>query len=172
MDASKIDELDVSIFLSEETLKRLGFRWEQHDRQPSKHWVLWIGGLLDRMFSGPEDLGIEVAFNESSDDWFCWLRSDAAHRYHRFIHIRHIKYEHELVDLISALSGVKFDAQNVVYGCLRTEEHAMALKAEQDRLDLRILANSHPWTDFEKDPHRAKPSVMTAEDAIKGGLSK
>jgi len=31
------------VILTEEWLKRVGFKWHQLDRQPDKHWLLWLG---------------------------------------------------------------------------------------------------------------------------------
>jgi hypothetical protein len=30
--------------ISEAWLKAAGFKWSQLDRQPDKHWILWLGG--------------------------------------------------------------------------------------------------------------------------------
>lgn len=32
--------------ITEEWLKSVGFKWHQFDRQPDKHWLLWLGGGL------------------------------------------------------------------------------------------------------------------------------
>jgi hypothetical protein len=38
-------DLDESI--SEPWLRCAGFKWHQIDRQPSKHWVLWLSHCFD-----------------------------------------------------------------------------------------------------------------------------
>src|SRR5579885_196517 len=49
--------------ITEEWLKSIGFRWHQFDRQPDRHWLLWLGGAIGdgAAFTSYEDLGIEVA---------------------------------------------------------------------------------------------------------------
>lgn len=34
--------------ITEDWLRDCGFKWEQHERQPAKHWVLWIGVAWSR----------------------------------------------------------------------------------------------------------------------------
>ena len=34
---------DIDLPLTEEWLKENGFKWHQFDRQPDKHWLLWLG---------------------------------------------------------------------------------------------------------------------------------
>src|SRR5581483_2897613 len=89
--------------LTEAWLRAVGFRWSQDDRQPSKHWVLWIGGAcVDASekdvgkFQSSESLGIEVAKDNRCDWWYCCVRSDFASRYGRFLHVRHIDKVSEL----------------------------------------------------------------------------
>lgn len=166
-----LPQLDLPI--DENWLRDLGFNWHQLERQPSKHWLLWIGGafLKREMFTGPDDLGIEVAAG-TDGSWFCWFRSDTAHRYHRFIHLRHIYYRQELVAIISALIGYDFDPANCFYGSLARPEHADYLRKENERLDLKWRHEAsphHKWSTIEKDDTRgqALPEHYEAHEKAK-----
>src|SRR5580700_3412261 len=82
---------DAAMPITEEWLKESGFRWHRLERQPDKHWLLWLGDAMgDGYMTSYEDIGIEVAPMFKRQEWFCWLRSDCAGQYHRFIHLRHI----------------------------------------------------------------------------------
>jgi len=105
--------------ITEEWLKSSGFKWDQFDRQPEKMWTLWLGAALvdvrngnkRKMFAGPEDVGIEVTTQKENGvvkNWSCFLRSDVAGRYGRFLHIRYLVYRDELVAIIEALTGQQF----------------------------------------------------------------
>lgn len=164
---------DLTAPISEDWLKQVGFKWHQIERQPSKHWLLWIGGafLKREMFTGPDDLGIEVATG-TDGSWFCWFRSDTAHRYHRFIHLRHIYIRQELVAIISALIGYEFNPSNCFYGSLARPEHADYLRKENERLDLKWIMESPPrckWAIIEKDDTRgqALPEHYEAHEKAK-----
>lgn len=146
--------------ITEDWLKAIGFRWHQLDRQSDKHWLLWIGGAQYSRSTSYEDLGIEVAPTLTDNEWFCWLRSDAAGRYHRFIHLRHIRTTSELEDIISSLIGYKFDPKNAQGGMLSTPEQTLRMKIEMERLDQRMLRENskhHPWYDKEKDDSVGRP---------------
>lgn len=158
--------------LSEAWLKANGFKWHQFDRQPDKHWLLWLGGAIDGgMFTTFEDIGIEVAPNTPTDPlaWFCWLRGDSAGRYHRFIHLRHIHTVGELVKLIEAISGASFDPAHCYYGSLHTPARAARIRAECDRLDRRLLQTGHRWSEAEKDDTRGRALPEHMEHHIKTG---
>jgi hypothetical protein len=102
--------------ITENWLETMGFRWHQIERQPSRHWLLWLGGVIERGYSAVEDLGIEIALDTSSDFWYCWLRADTGHRYSRFIHVRHLCWRHEVIALIESLTGTSFDPENAMFG--------------------------------------------------------
>lgn len=154
--------------ITEAWLKANGFKWHQFDRQPDKHWLLWVGDVAGKL-TCYEDLGIEVAPNvpTNREEWFCWLRSDAAHRYHRFIHLRTVRTTAELVKLIEAISGHPFDPANALYGSLRSPEQAARIRAEHDRLDLRLNRAGHPWTEVEKDETIGRPLIEHQDEHLK-----
>jgi hypothetical protein len=149
----------VSEVITEEWLKEVGFKWHQFDRQPNKHWLLWLGDALadaSGYRDDTSDLGIELARSSFSDReyWFCWLRSDTAHRYSRFLHVRHVLYRDDLIRMIEGLTGRTWNPANHFYGCMKTTEQAARLRADHDRLDRRLLREGAPWGDHEKDDTR------------------
>lgn len=151
--------------ISEDWLKSVGFKWHQFDRQPAKHWLLWLGDAAGGgMFTSHEDIGIEVTTMRyengrgemvGRDEWFVWFRSDAAGRYHRFIHVRHMRWQDELVKLIEAISGQDWNPENHLYGSVRTPARAAAVRAEDQRLDRRMQRDSK-WYNIEKDDTRGR----------------
>lgn len=161
--------------ITEDWLKSVGFKWSQFDRQPTKQWTLWLGSCLDcpdrRMFAGTEDLGIELADGQNGT-WFCWLRSDSAHRYHRFIHIRHLKTQDQVVRLVEAFTGLPWNTRNHIYGSVLCQRCADRSREESERLDQRLLRSAYPWTEHERDETRDRPLIDHVDAAIKGGLAK
>lgn len=145
----------------EEWLKGAGFRWSQFDHQPDKHWTLWVGAANGDSHD-LEDIGLELAPGYDGK-WYCWLRSDTAGRYSRFVHVRHLRWVDELVELIAAVAGRPFDSGDVFYGALHTQERAARFRAEADRLDRKIL-REHSWrTDVSDETlGRATPAHLAA----------
>jgi len=141
--------------ITEEWLKTAGFKWHQSDRQPDKHWLLWLGSAIPGLMTCYEDLGIEVAPGRRGS-WFCWLRGDSAGRYHRFIHIRHIENTAQLVRLIEALTGQDWDVSNNIGGSMTTPDQAERIRDEWDRLDRRIRRDASKWSSVEKDDTRGR----------------
>jgi hypothetical protein len=146
--------------ITEDWLKSVGFRWSQIELQPHKHWILWLGGAIDDgSLIDREDIGIEITpmrFNNAngdgvgSDAWFCWLRSDAAGRYHRFIHLRHIRTQADLIAIIVAISGQAWAPENHYHGGILSPRQAERYRKRADRLDLKIR-DQDTWYDLEKD---------------------
>lgn len=137
---------------SEEWLASVGFKWHQLDRQPAKHWVLWLGGR--RFLQSYEDLGVELAPSVRDGNWTRWLRSDFARRYHRFIFLRHLTQRRELISLIEFLGGLPWVPENNLYGAMRTPEEAAWIRSEDDRLDRILLQSNEPHHEIEKDDSR------------------
>lgn len=136
--------------ITAEWLASVGFKWHQFDRQPDKQWLLWIGRLCGN--EGPDSLGIELApVGHGTDEWFCWLRSDLAHRYSRFIHVRHLSTQAQLMLLFCGLTGEQWDPSRHLYGSAIKHEAAEAERKRQERLDRRLLLQGHPWSPVEKD---------------------
>lgn len=166
--------------ITEDWLREAGFKWHQLDRQPDKHWLLWLGDAINgvRGFTSFEDLGIELAptwftkEGEQPESWHCWLRSDAAGRYHRFIHVRHLKTTDELIALIEALTGQKWEPANVWYGSLKPPEIAKWLREEREkRLDRQLTLGAEPhakWCEVEKDDTRGRALPEHLEAHAKG----
>jgi hypothetical protein len=160
-------------------LKEIGFRWHEFDRSGGKHWLLWLGSLVREReiearpgpwaggFMDTEDIGIELAAS-ADGTWFCWFRSDAAGRYSRFIHIRHLRTRFDVTSLIEGIIGGAFYPQNCFYGSLHTEAAAIRIRKEQARLDRHWMeTNSGKRREIEKDESRgpALPEhLQVAED--------
>src|SRR6266853_2421226 len=136
--------------ITEEWLKSAGFKWEQYDRQPEKMWTLWLGSALvdevngnkRRMFADTTDVGVEVTACKRDGaviNWSCFLRSDAAGRYHRFIHIRYLVFQSELIAIIEGLTGQKFIPENCFYGAMCFPADAERRREEAQRLDRRLI---------------------------------
>lgn len=145
--------------LSEEWLKSAGFKWHQLERQPAKMWTLWLGGCTRTGISSFEDLGIEVADNggyPKPGAFTVFLRADHAGRYSRFIHIRYVYSQEEVIAIIEALTGQKWDPANNIYGSMHTPEQAKRITEESKRLDLQWLRANHKWNEIEKDDTRGK----------------
>lgn len=138
----------MSEAITEDWLRACGFRWSQFERQPTKHWTLWMGNAVE---DGPdlEDIGIELAPGYDGK-WHCWFRSDMAGRYCRFVHIRYLRWTDEVTDLIAALCGRPFNPADVFYGGLVTPARADRYRTEAERLDRQIL-RSNPWESDGKD---------------------
>jgi hypothetical protein len=143
------------MLISESWLEQAGFRWHEMERDRCRHWLLWLGGAINGgTFSGVEDLGVEVSRTLPAElEWHCWLRADTAHRYCRFIHIRHLSEAEELVALIEGITGHPFNSRNTLYGALHTAEEAAQIRQSENRLD-RVLMHAEPWSPFERDRSR------------------
>jgi len=138
--------------ITDEWLAEVGFKWHQFDRQPTKHWLLWLGDAQADRTVCYCDIGLEVSRMSSRDEeWFCWFRSDAAGRYHRFIHVRHIKTQADIISLVEAITGQSWQPENHIAGTARTSENAASLRAQLERLDVKMMREGHPWHDVERD---------------------
>lgn len=172
--------------ITEDWLKSVGFKWDQFDRQTSKHWTLWMGRCGEcafdtrPLFISDEDFAIELAHNtlraegtDAGDNWwYCWFRSDTAGRYHRFIHVRHLRTQAEVIALIEALSGWPWNPANHFYGSLRCPRCADRVRENQTRIDRRRLEQATKWYPHEKDDTRAPANPCHIDAAIKGGFAK
>src|SRR5690349_15689787 len=89
--------------MTEDWLKEVGFKWHQLARQPTKQWLLWLGDAVrdGNGYASHDDLGVEVAQASPGSDglWHCWLRADYSGRYSRFIHIRHLTRQCDLITM-------------------------------------------------------------------------
>lgn len=142
--------------ITEEWLSKSGFKWTQLDRQPDKHWTLWLGDCMGKHTSF-EDFGIEVAPVGHGDDpdWFCWFRADYSGRYSRFLHVRHIQTQADLIRIIEGVTFQEWNPANSMYGSLHTPEVAARLRREAERLDVKwTMAGT--WHKTEKDETRGR----------------
>lgn len=128
--------------ITEEWLRASGFKWEQLDRQPHKHWILKLGSAIEKeTLTDADDLMVELSDCAWPAGWYCWIRGDFWGRYARLIHVRHMHRIEEVTRLIEALTGLPWNPADVLYGCLRRPEDAARLRADADRLDRRIAAS-------------------------------
>jgi hypothetical protein len=157
--------------ITAEWLASVGFRWHQLDRQPDRHWLLWLGRALASKEADAEDLGIELAPRLDEPSWFCWLRSDLAGRYHRFLHIRYLSTQAEVAELVAALTGTPWAPENHLYGAARTPDEAARLRTERERLDRRLMLDGRPWSEVEKGDTRggALPEHLEAHEVAREG---
>ena len=170
--------------ISSEWLKAAGFKWHQLERQPYKHWLLWLGHCIESNTIGTEDLGVELGptwwKNRNGDDvgevgrWHCWLRSDAAHIYSRFIHVRHLRTCTELVALIEAITGQRWNPENNLYGSMMTQAQADRIRADYDRLDRQLLRDRPAWRKIEEDDSIGRPLVehLQAHETARSSASE
>jgi hypothetical protein len=141
--------------ITEDWLKSVGFKWHQFNRQPSKQWLLWCGiRSAGNWGVDTQDIGVEVCSGGMDGTWFCWLRSDTAHRYSRFLHVRHMRTKGEVSRLVEAVTGLPWKPENHIYGSVCTDQQAAHLNAEWDRLDKRMVREDRPWREIEKDDTR------------------
>lgn len=167
--------------ITDEWLKSVGFKWHQFDRQPGKHWLLWLGGGLKEKpcLTSYEDIGIELAPNTSVrgdvfPDWFCWLRSDAAGRYHRFIHLRHVETRRDVTALVEAISGRPWAPENHFFGSLHSPKNGDRIREDLKRADVALTtgASSHAkWAEIEKDDSRGRALPEHMDAAVKAGVA-
>jgi len=159
--------------ITEVWLREVGFKWHLFDRQPDKHWALSLGWAIGDQHVDSEDLIVELAplLGRDSDGWHCWLRADYAGRYTRFLHIRHLRFQHELIAMIEGLTGATWDPANNMYGMMLTPQRAHRNREERKRADLR-LRHSETWDPAVKDDSRgpARPEHRQGyEDMIAKG---
>lgn len=154
--------------ISELWLASVGFKWHQVERQPTKHWLLWLGGR--EFLQSYEDLGVELAPSTHNRDWFCWPRSDLARRYHRFIFLRHLRERPELILLVEALSGLPWTPENHLYGAVGTPQEAMRIESDSGRLDRVLLQRGEPRYEIEQDNSRGGALPEHREIAEGGSL--
>lgn len=162
----------IDLPIDEAWLKEVGFKWHQLERQTSKHWLLWLGAAVrshDDSLTDDEDIGIEVAAGIGDRGWFCWLRSDAAGRYHRFIHLRHLHTRTDLIRIVEAISGFQWNPENHLYGGVKSPAQARRIREGENRMDRELRREGHPWAEIEKDDTRGRalPDHLEAHEKAK-----
>lgn len=162
---------DHSTPITEGWLEQAGFKWHQIERQPSKHWLLWLGPAIDDGITTVDDIGVEVAPGFRGDGWFCWFRSDVGGRYSRFIHVRQITATEDLVRLIEAITGQTWDVANNLYGSMHSLRRAARFREHEHRLDRELLVHNPKWSEVEKDDSRGRALPEHMEVHEKGKKS-
>jgi len=89
-------------FITDLWLHEVGFTPHTVDGQPTRHWLLWLD----------KDLGLELSFGrEKPQPWyFCYLRTRGDHSPSRFINLRDLSFKHEVIMLVQALTGRRWNA--------------------------------------------------------------
>lgn len=169
--------------ITEDWLKEVGFKWHQLDRQPDKHWLLWLGDAIraqDDSLTSTEDLGIELApcwwrnsaggIGGTEGRWFCWFRGDCSGRYHRFIHLRYLHTQRDVIALVEVLTGFSWRPQDHFYGSCCSPPSAERHRAQRSRLDREFREQGHPWAGVEKDATRGRalPEHLEAHEKARG----
>lgn len=121
--------------ITEEWLAESDFKYTQEERQPHKHWTLWLGSAIEDNLTDAQSIGIEVTmawwynrYDEkigNVDGWNCWLKSH--HPGYKHIHIRHLKYKHELIAICESLTGITWHPEFNLYGMMNTERRYQLL---------------------------------------------
>ena len=172
--------LPAQLLITDDWLRESGFKRHQFDRQPGKQWLLWLDMACVEA-TGPkafgEDLGLELTRGDTPSDergpwYFCWLRADTSRRYSRFLHVRHLRWQHELIAMVEGLTGAKWAPADCFNGAMFSPESAARRRAENDRLDRRIIRESPPWREIEQDDSRGGALPEHMEAAVKRGGAK
>ena len=162
--ALDLDVHDIDCSITEPWLYAVGFRWSQRDRQPSRHWTLWLGRAFEPPAGDVEDIGLEVAATYNDEDkWFCWFRSDFSGLYSRFLHVHHLRTRRELCMMVEGLIGGPWVYENAFYGQLFTHDGAERRRAEDQRLDRQLMLQSHTHHAVEEDDTRAGARADTLQ---------
>jgi hypothetical protein len=190
--ASAGDETGTTVVarepITDDWLRAAGFKWSQIERQPSRHWILWLAGCMGldadgkgERYADAHDFGIEIAsaswvgrtgisFYEGV--WHCWLRADTSSLYSRFLHVRHLRYTDEVVQMVEGLTGQTWDVGNNIGGVMMHPKHAARYLAERERLDRRLLRDGHKWHDTENDGDRAGATAQHLQMAVESGKAQ
>ena len=141
-------------------LAEVGFRWHQLDRQPERHWLLWLGPSVrasDGSLTSVEDIGIELAPASGRDgQWFCWFRSDAGGRYSRFLHLRMLRTQGEVIVIVEALTGLPWRPADHRFGACLSSAEAEQMRENDARVDRKLIAAGHRWREIEHDDTRGR----------------
>jgi hypothetical protein len=103
--------------ITETWLKEVGFIKHVFGGEPYKHWLLWLGF--------EDEIGIEVAFGANSSIgnktpwWFCWARTGGAHTFDKFVHLRHVRTKYEVILIVEAISGRRWNPSSHRNGAVR-----------------------------------------------------
>lgn len=161
----------LSVPLDADWLASVGFKWHEVERSPGLHWVLWLGdAMVDEtgrrsLFASREDIGVEVSSPDGlASGWYCWVRGDIAHRYHRFLHVRHLYTRFDLIQLVEGLTGLEWNPGNHLYGGVFTPEQAEKLRAQESRLDRVLISKNPTWSAQEKDETRGHGVLGAKEE--------
>ena len=88
-------------YITDLWLREVGFKPHWFANQPNRHWLLWLD----------DDLGLELSFGREKPEpwWFCWVRTGGEHTHDKFIHVRYLTSKHEVITLVQALTGRRWN---------------------------------------------------------------
>ncbi len=135
--------LQTAALLTDEWLGNIGFKWHQGERQPTKHWRLFLGFAIDEPWRGAGELAIEVAAHGfganrhgvdigATGAFFCWVLS--VDSLQKFVSIRDLRTQQELIALVEALTGCPWIPANIMYGNLYHPEQAKKLITQSEAM--------------------------------------
>lgn len=120
--------------ITEDWLSEVGFKWHQGERQPNKHWTLWLGWGSSETRQDMHDIGIEITmsgwpnrFGQYVGDktkWMCWIARKGSYGFF----VRDIKLKDDVIKLVEALTGEKWNPENHMYGNCYAPELAKTIR--------------------------------------------
>lgn len=109
--------------ITEDWLAEVGFKYrDPQDRQPFRHWTLTFsepdddGMYLETTMPGWRNAKGEHVFADGG--WFLWLGRD-----HKFLHLRHVFEREEIIAIVEALTGQKWEPSRMGNVPVRRREH-------------------------------------------------
>jgi len=78
-----------------------------------------------------------------------------------------VKMQSEVIVLFEALTGQAWDSSNNLYGLMYTRAGAARIRAEEVRLDHRLLMGTPKWSEPERDDTRMRALPEHMEEAVK-----
>lgn len=103
--------MSPSRFITDLWLHQVGFKPHSFANQLQQHWLLWLS----------DELGIELQFGRENPLpwWFCWIRSRGDHTPERFLNLRDLSSKHEVITLVQALTGRRWDPRKHINGSVQ-----------------------------------------------------
>lgn len=97
-----------SNLITEFWLGQVGFKPHFFGSEPNRHWLLWLGN----------DIGLELSFGRPKPRpwWFCWIRTSGEHAPEHSINLRDLTSKHEVIQLVQAMTGRRWNPAQHRYG--------------------------------------------------------
>lgn len=129
--------------ITEEWLRSVGFRKAWMGDQQKPHWLLNCADTR-RWMTGSDDLGVELGppderkYWENPDEapkWWCWLRSDFSHSRGRFLFVRYLQTQADVMGLVAGITGLPWNPARHEHGCVRYPGQKMETLGAADAVD-------------------------------------